>query len=209
MKLLAESRINENTFEHFSQALLLLIITALKFSNTKTVGCLESLIVKDNIFLLLISACWSIISIILGYLQSVAKLKNGFLPVQGKLILSLFVLISCIARICGIIAFFVPSLGLMNVLMHWKMGKLNISSSYSDFVYDIHSNGTITTFEEVWWVFKNSMINCFNVCKKILTFYSQYSCFSKLSTLEQLSNFFKFLLNYEIKKWNRSFYKII
>ncbi len=150
MKLLAESRINENTFEHFSQALLLLIITALKFSNTKTVGCLESLIVKDNIFLLLISACWSIISIILGYLQSVAKLKNGFLPVQGKLILSLFVLISCIARICGIIAFFVPSLGLMNVLMHWKMGKLNISSSYSDFVYDIHSNGTITTFEEVW-----------------------------------------------------------
>ncbi len=148
--LLAESRINENTFEHFSQALLLLIITALKFSNTKTVGCLESMIVKDNSFLLLISAFWSIISITLGYLQSVSMMKGDFLPVLGKLILSVFVFCSCIARLFGIIAFFVPSLGLMNVLMHWKMGKLETSPYYSNNIYEICSNGTIVSFYEVW-----------------------------------------------------------
>jgi len=150
MTLLAESRINENTFEHFSQALLLLIITALKFSNTKTVGCLESMIVKDNSFLLLISAFWSIISITLGYLQSVSMMKGDFLPVLGKLILSVFVFCSCIARLFGIIAFFVPSLGLMNVLMHWKMGKLETSPYYSNTIYEICSNGTIVSFYEVW-----------------------------------------------------------
>jgi len=150
MTLLAELRINENTFEHFSQALLLLIITALKFSNTKTVGFLESLIVKDDTFILIISACWSIISITLGYLQSVAMMKGNFLPVLGKLILSVFVFFSCIARLFGIIAFFMPSLGLMNVLMHWKMGKLNPSLLNSDTIYDIHLNGSITSFHEVW-----------------------------------------------------------
>ena len=158
MKLLAESRINENTFEHFIQALLLLIITALKFSNTKTVGCLESMIVKDDTFILFISACWSIISITLGYLQSVAIMKGDFSPVLGKLILSLFVFLSCIARLFGIIAFFVPSLGLMNVLMHWKMGNLSTNSLYSDNIYDTHSNGTITSFNEMWWVFENSFV---------------------------------------------------
>jgi hypothetical protein len=130
--------------------LLLLIITALKFSNTKTVGCLESMIVKDDTFILFISACWSIISITLGYLQSVAMIKGNFLPILGKLILSIFVFLSCIARLFGIIAFFIPSLGLMNVLMHWKMGNLKTSSIYSDFIYDTHSNGTITPIKEVW-----------------------------------------------------------
>ncbi len=150
MKLLAESRINENTFEHFIQALLLLIMTALKFSNTKTVGCLESMIVKDDTLLLFISACWSIISITLGYLQSVAMMKGNFLPVLGKLILSLFVFLSCISRLFGIMAFFLSSLGLMNVLMHWKMGKLIPSSASSDIIHDIQSNKTVNSFQEVW-----------------------------------------------------------
>lgn len=84
MKLLAESRINENTFEHFSQALLLLIITALKFSNTKTVGCLESMIVKDDTFILVISACWSIISITLGLPSIGGNDKRKFLTHPWK-----------------------------------------------------------------------------------------------------------------------------
>jgi len=77
-------------------------------------------------------------------------IKGNFLPILGKLILSIFVFFSCIARLFGIIAFFTPSLGLMNVLMHWKMGNLKTSSIYLDFIYDTHSNGTITLIKEVW-----------------------------------------------------------
>ncbi len=152
MNFLAESRMNENIFEHFLQALLLLIITAHKLTNTKivTVGCLEKLIGKDNTLRLFISAGWSIISITLGYLQYVAVMKGGFIPFLGKIILSFFIFLSCIARLFGIIVFFLPSLGLMNALMHWKMGKLETSSSFSDNIYDIHLNGSITSFHEVW-----------------------------------------------------------
>jgi len=131
MTFLAQSRMNENIFEQFWQALILLLITALKFTSTKTVGGLASLIGEDNTLLLIISAGWSIKSITMGYLKSVSMSKEDALPFLGKLILSLFVLLSCLARLLGILIFFTPSLGLMDVLVHLKMGMLATSSSSS------------------------------------------------------------------------------
>jgi hypothetical protein len=157
MTFLAQSRMNENTFEHFFQALLILIITALKFTSTKTVGGLASLIADDNTLLLVFSAIWSVKSITMGYIQSVSMSKGDFLPFKGKLFLLLFVLISCLARMFGILVFFVPSLGLVNVLMHWKSGQLVTSALHSNYIFDIDSNGTITTFFELWSVFEKQL----------------------------------------------------
>ena len=151
MIFLAQSRMNENTFEQFLQALILIIITALKFTSTKTVGGLESLIGEDNSLLLILSAGWSIKSIAMGYLQSMSMSKEDTLPSLGKLILFLFVLLSCLARLFGILIFFAPVLGLMDVLMHWKMGKLVTSSLLSsDRIFDVGSNGTYISFREMW-----------------------------------------------------------
>jgi hypothetical protein len=150
MIFLAKSRMNENNFEQFLQALILIIITALKFTSTKTVGGLESLIGEDNTLLLIISTGWSIKTLAMGYLQSVSMSKEDAVPILGKLLLFFFVLISCLSRLLGILVFFAPCLGLMDVLLHWKMGKLVPSSSSSDRIFDVGPSETFISFQEVW-----------------------------------------------------------
>jgi len=58
-----------------------------------------------------------------------------------------FAILSILARILSVLLFFAPSLGLANLLMHWKMGKLSIGNEY--LVFDVQ-NGTKIYFKDVW-----------------------------------------------------------
>ncbi len=64
-----------------------------------------------------------------------------------------FAILSIMARILSVLLFFAPSLGLANLLMHWKMGKLTTPDKfkrfYVDIVFDVQ-NGTEIYFKDVW-----------------------------------------------------------
>jgi hypothetical protein len=66
----------------------------------------------------------------------------------GKLLQMAFAIFSILARILSVLLFLAPSLGLANLLMHWKMGKLTVIG-YSDLVFDVQ-NGTDVFFKDVW-----------------------------------------------------------
>jgi hypothetical protein len=71
----------------------------------------------------------------------------------GKLLQMAFAILSILARILSILLFFAPSLGLANLLMHWKMGQLTTYDKfkrfYEDLVFDVQ-NGEEIYFKDVW-----------------------------------------------------------
>ena len=82
----------------------------------------------------------------LGVINQVAASKNNFLSRKGKVLLTISSITSLLARLAAILLFFAPSLGLMNLLMHWIMGKKTIKVEKIFVVID----GNPITFDEVW-----------------------------------------------------------
>ena len=82
----------------------------------------------------------------IGVVRQVAASKNNFLPFKGKLLLALFSLKSVLVRLFAILLYFAPSLGLMNLLRHWTMGKKNVTAGKLFGVI----NRDQKQFEEIW-----------------------------------------------------------
>ena len=108
----------------------------------------------------MLSAILSVLSIVLGQLQWMIIQKSDFMPMKGKFFISAFTLVSVLVRTLSCIIFFAPSLGLGNLLMHWKMGALEAAKTSTihddqkelvhSLVYDVLSNGTFVYFTKVW-----------------------------------------------------------
>jgi hypothetical protein len=120
----ARMRRNENIFEHTLQAIILVIFTTLIFTKTQTVDGLQQLYANENTGWFILSAILSLRSLIVGYQGWIDSQKNNTLSLAGKIILQLFAFLSLVVRLSAIILFFAPSLGLLNLLMHWKMGSI-------------------------------------------------------------------------------------
>jgi hypothetical protein len=131
-------RLNENSTEHFLQSFLLIIIIALKFTKTGTVFGLREMFASGNMALILMSSIWSIVSMVLGHLHWMVVKKDDFLPLKGKVCLAVLGLISQVSRIFAVLLYFSPSLGLMDLLMHWKMGALNAKTHIYDIRHEIN-----------------------------------------------------------------------
>ena len=118
------------------------------FSDTATVVQLS----KDfgDITTLIQNSCWSILlsimSILIGEIHQVAASKNDFLSLRGKSLLAFFSLTAVLIRLSAILLFFEPSLGLMNLLMHWKMGQKEADSGV---IFDV-IGGEEIEFKNVW-----------------------------------------------------------
>ena len=55
----------------------------------------------------------------------------------GSFLLHLFAFISVLVRMSAIILYFAPTLGLLNLLMHWKMGKIPGIYNIMEYFYSI------------------------------------------------------------------------
>lgn len=117
-------RNNENVFEHTLQVIVLLIFTALIFTHTQTVDGLQQLYADENKEWIILSALFSMRSITVGFQGWIENQKRSTLSTSGKLFLELYALLSILCRLSAILLFFAPSLGLLNILMHWKMGAI-------------------------------------------------------------------------------------
>ena len=94
----------------------------------------------------MVSTSLSIISLSLSSIQQVVVEKNNFLSLTGKLIVLTFGTLSTFVRLFAIFLFFAPSVGLINLLMHWKMGQIETKEFIS---FDV-INGEIKYFDEAW-----------------------------------------------------------
>ncbi len=121
---------------------------------------LHTLWTSGKIDLILFSAALSLFSLTHGHVKHIAVEKNNFLPMTGKLLHTAFAILSILARILSVLLFFAPSLGLGNLLMHWKMGQLTVAEQNrklgelsvdenKDLVFDV-LNGTKIYFKDVW-----------------------------------------------------------
>ena len=153
---LANCKVLENTVESFTQVIILLVISLIKITETKTFEGLQELITNDNDFLLIASAIWSLQSLVRGSVLSENLIHDEILSLTAQLILGLSYLLAYVTRIIAITLVFTPSLGLFNVLNHWKFGKIKaMPNAVFDTIH--HQNGTIevVTLKEAWKTVKN------------------------------------------------------
>ena len=94
----------------------------------------------------MISAGLSIVSITLGSVQKLNAEKNNCLSWKGQAVQVMFANLVLFARFFAIVIFFAPSLGLFNLLMHWKFGQIEAAERH---IFDV-INGTMVAFKSVW-----------------------------------------------------------
>ena len=147
-------RSNENATEHIIQIIVVILLVAIKFSHSPSTSInLEELFVGNQINLLVLSALWSVLSLIRGHLQSFLVKRKVVPSTTGQLVLFCFILVAISVRIFAIALFFAPTLGLFDLLMHWKIGQQKVASPFLNF--DVFENGTIISFGITWIQMKN------------------------------------------------------
>ena len=141
--LLSDLRSNENATEHLIQSLVLIILIAVKFTQSRTVSGFQELLAGGNtLFLLGLSATFSIFSIITGKVQQNLAKKQHSVPFTGIMIQISYSILAMACRIFAVVLYFAPAMGLFNLQMHWKIGN------FQQKFYVITENGTLN--EVVW-----------------------------------------------------------
>ena len=111
----------ECVYELFGQTILFFLSN----SETLTTGGLNEFFRRDTIFglpievVLTFSIIWSLKILILLHMKTIST-EKGFLPFTSKFSIFLWGTVATSKRISSMVAFFIPSLGLFNILYHWK-----------------------------------------------------------------------------------------
>lgn len=79
-----------------------------------------------NFDAMIISAALSIISLSFSAVQKVLAEKNNFVSWAGIVFVFIFATASVLVRLFAVLLYLAPSLGLANLLNHWKLGKLGV-----------------------------------------------------------------------------------
>ena len=120
----AKCRENELVLEKFVAIALIGTLSLLKVSTTNTIEGLEGIFTEKNTFLILLGLLGSFITIIQGSISSQNRRKNETIGLVGKVSFALYHCLLFLSRIAALVTFFVPSLGLFNLLHHFEYGKL-------------------------------------------------------------------------------------
>ncbi len=155
--LLSDLRSNENATEHFIQCFVLIMLIALKLTKSGSVSGFQELLAgNSNFILLVLSALWSVFSIISGFMQRKIIQKNHYMPFTGMGIQLSYASLAMICRFLACVNFFAPSIGLFNLLRHWKMGNLNFVTQNDLFLaHDVTENGTLVDIRAAWTQIKS------------------------------------------------------
>ena len=112
--------------EVFYQVSLQVVLLLLTQTLTATVGGLESFFSRDKMFGVPMDPfIFIVISIILSLKTSILLhvkilgMEKGFFGFKAKTVTFLWGLVASVRRVLGIVIFFSPSLGLLDLLWHW------------------------------------------------------------------------------------------
>ena len=114
--------------EIFYQIGLQVVLLLLTVTKTATVGGFEIYFKKDPKHdygldfnptqLIFLSVLWSLKTAIFRHVK-ILSMEKGFFGFKAKIAAFLWGLVASVRRVLGIVAFFIPCLGLMNLLWHW------------------------------------------------------------------------------------------
>ena len=110
--------------ETILQSCLQLTLLFYAISDTRTTEGLSEIFGKDldkelALTLLVFSIIWSFISNVMSHIDGLSSKRRWF-PMISKIVVAAYSFFSITTRIMAIIFFFSPSLGLFNLLQHWK-----------------------------------------------------------------------------------------
>ena len=142
-------KLNEYAIENPLQILILMLIFCIDYSKTSTVTGLQNLFVGGENVLTFLSLVWSFCSLTYGHVRWIGAKKNNCLPWNGMLYHGIFVVLTLTERTFAILIYFSPSLGLLNLLGHWTMGKMSYLKN-EQFELNIDENGNITEIAKEW-----------------------------------------------------------
>ena len=77
--------------------------------------------------IIVISVLWSLKTAILLHVK-ILSMEKGFFGFKAKTAAFLWGLVASVRRVLGIVAFFIPCLGLMNLLWHWHGEQIPFSA---------------------------------------------------------------------------------
>ena len=105
-----------------------ILLVLLAKTQTPTSRGLERMFGTDDLALLVLSIIWSIKTLFTLHLTSV-KLEKLYFPLMSQISLFAWTVFCMSKRIMVLVMFFTPSLGLFNLLYHWKAELIPFSVS--------------------------------------------------------------------------------
>ena len=110
--------------ETILQSCLQLTLLFYALSETRTTEGLSEIFGRDiehelTLTFLILSIIWSFVSNILSHIQGLSAKRRRF-PITSKIVVAAYSFFSITTRVMTILLFFSPSLGLFNLLQHWK-----------------------------------------------------------------------------------------
>ena len=105
------------------QISLQLILVLLSTSKTPTTSGLEAFFEQTDNLVLILFTLWSFKTCILLQ-RSTIKTEKFYFPVSSQLVILIWSTVAAGRRIMAIVLYFLPSLGLFSILIHWKTEQL-------------------------------------------------------------------------------------
>ena len=105
-------------------------------------------------FVLSFSIIWGFKTLILLHLKTIST-EKGFLPFTAKITIVFWATMAISRRILSMVAFFISSLGLFNILYHWEAEKIPFRIRQLDYMRD-HMRGP------------NDILELYNMTEKVM-----------------------------------------
>ena len=116
------------------QVTITILLLLLNRTDTPTTGGLETIFDKGKTWdantVLAFSVSWSLFSTIKTH-TNVVILEKGFCPTTSKLVILAWATFATLRRILSLVTLFIPSMGLCNILHHWKWEQVPFQSAKS------------------------------------------------------------------------------
>ena len=150
-KILNGMKRNENSLENFPQLVIVCAIIGIASSPTTPITAVVQ-IVDPKSPILYMTAILSLSTIIRSSVGQVKASKNGFLPFKGVLLYVLYMTICVCSRLIAVLLYLAPSLGLLPILYHWKLGSIGVAlrASRRSLIYDEPGAGNTMYFKDKW-----------------------------------------------------------
>ncbi len=116
-------------------------------SETRTVQSIGNIVIAENRKFVAAGAALSFLSLVRGHVAQVDADKRGHLPLAGTGLLAAYFALSVAARCLAVVVFFVPLLGLFDVLRLAQMGLL---AGSEETTYDVLRKGATLSVEAEW-----------------------------------------------------------
>ena len=145
--LIQDLKATENSFEHFHQLLLLMVIILFSKTSTQLFLGFNKVFIDERSDLIYLSVLLSFGSLVNGPLGHLSSRKNGFIGIVATLILAPYFAIGSMTRLFMVLMIFTPFIGLFDTMHYYTKGKMRMPPENQWFLYKPESN---LSYYDLW-----------------------------------------------------------